>query len=140
MKRAAVAGLTAAGVLAAGGVAWAVLGGSLLVPDAVQGVIQGGGSGSCQTGGLTFTIPSPTWDNQMGDYAITTVAYSGVSTQCVNLGTADLIVNLVNGGTNSIATATASNMSSATGTLTLNNAVSFDDATSGTWNYLVKDN
>ena len=140
MRKTLAVGLTAGVALAAGGVAWAVLGGFVAVPDVVQGIATGGGSGSCQGNAVTFTVPDPTWDNSMGDYAVTQVAYSGISTQCVNLGTADLVLNLTNGSTQSIATATASNMSAATGTLTLSTAVSFDDATSGTYNYLVKDN
>ena len=140
MKKTLAIGLTTVAVVAAGGVAWAALGGFVSVPDVVQGVATGGGGGSCQVTSVTFTVPTPTWDNTMGDYAVTTIGYSGITTQCVNLGTADLVLNLTNGGTQSLATATASNMSSASGTLTLSTAVSFDDASSGTYNYLVKDN
>ncbi len=140
MRTKLVIGLTVGGLVAATGVAWAVLGGVLITPDAVQGIVTGGGSGSCQNSGVTFTVPDPTWSNTDGDYVVASIGYSGIATACVSLGTADLVLNITDGSPTSIATATASNLSSANGTLTLSTAISFDEATTGQYRYLVKDN
>lgn len=141
MKRLLIAGLTAVGVVAAGGVAWAMLGGTIVLPDISQGFAQGGGGGGCQTSSVTFTVPDPTWSNTAGDWMVSTIGYSGISTVCVNLGTADLQLTLTaDNQQNAAATATATNMGSSSGTLTLSSAVPFDTATSGDYYYLVKDN
>lgn len=140
MKRSIIVGAVIGTVAVAGaGVAWAVLSGVVVVPDAIQGIATGGGANSCQTGAVTFTVPDPTWSNSAGDYTVSTIGYSGINTQCVNLGTADLILNITDGSPTSLANATATNMSSSSGTLTLSTPIPFDDATTGTYRYLVKD-
>ena len=139
VKKLVVIPAVAVGDLAAGGIAWATLGGAITGTDVITGIATGTGSNSCQTGGLTFDVPSPTWNNSAGDYVVSTVDYSGIATACVNLGTADLIITVTaNGSTQSIATATASNLSSATGTLSLSTPVSFDEITNGRIYYLVE--
>lgn len=140
MRKKLAVGVVAAVAVAGGGVAWAALGGFLVTPNLVQGLVVGSGSVSCQTGGVTFTVPTPTWSNTAGDYMVSTLNYSGINTTCVNLGTADLVLNITSGGTNSLANATATNMSTAAGTLNLSTAIPYDDAVSGRYVYFVKDN
>ena len=140
MKKKLVGALVAGGTLVTASTAWALLSGVLVTPDVVQGLINGGGSGSCQTGGITFTVPEPTWSNTDGDYMISAIAYSQIAAACVTLGTADLVLNITDGSTNSIANATATDMGNTSGNLTLSNSITFDEATTGQYFYLVKDN
>lgn len=135
MKRTAAVAVPIA-LVAAGGVAWAALGGVVYLPDVVQGLATPNGGNSCQTSALSFTVPTPTWDATLGDYAVTTLDYSGVSQICQNQGTADLQVRLVNAN-NTLATATALNLQTNGGTLTLSQAVTYDAATSADYVYLV---
>lgn len=81
------------------------------------------------------------WDNTIGDYAVSNIAYSGITTTCQNLGTADLVLNLTipPSGT-SIANATATNMSAGSGALILNNSISYADAANADYNFFVRDN
>ena len=141
MKRRTIGITTAVAALgaAAGGVAYAVIGGTLAVPDLSIGLVTGQGSNSCQTTAITFTVPSPTWSNVVGDYVVSSIDYSGITTPCVNLGTADLTLNITaSGGTNSLTNATALNMSNASGTLILSTAITYSDATTGRYNWTVK--
>lgn len=140
MKKKIIVTAAVGGTLAISGIAWATLSGVLVTPDVVQGLINGGGSGSCQTGGITFTVPEPTWSNSDGDYMVSDIAYSQIAAACVTLGTADLVLNITDGSTNSIANATASDMGNTSGNLTLSNSITFDEAVTGQYFYLVKDN
>ena len=122
--------------LAAGGVAWAALGGVVYLPDVAQGIATSNSPNSCQGSALAFTVPTPTWDNQLQDYAVTTVDFTGVSQICQNLATADLEVRLVvNNST--VATASQANLQTVGGTLTLSQAVTYDAATTADFVYLV---
>ena len=125
------------GVLAAGGIAWAALGGFVNVPDVIQGAATGQGASSCQTSALTFTLPEPTWDAATTDYVVTSISYSGISTPCVNLATVDLELRIVS-GSQTLATATEANLSSSSGSMSLTPAVSFDTAANAEFVYLVK--
>lgn len=137
MKRLVVAAVAAGGVVAAGGIAWALLGGLVTVPQIAQGVATGGGASSCQTVPVNWTLPTPVWNSSANDYVISTVDYSGVSSTCVSLGTADLIVNVVV-GPNSVADGTELNLTATTGTITLSTPVPFDDASNAQYAYLVR--
>lgn len=139
MKKKLVAAVAGFGVVATAGAAWAFLGGQVVVPDGIQGLVQGSGPVSCQTGGVTFTVPDPVWNSSAQDYVVSTIGYSGITTACVNLGTADLLLNVTSGGA-TVTSAQATNMSSASGTLTLTTPLDFDTATSGQYNYFVRDN
>lgn len=139
MKTKLIGALIASGIVLTASTAWALLSGVLVTPDVMQGLINGTGSGGCQTGGVTFEVPDPVWDNTLGDYMITSIGYDQIATACVSLGTADLVLNITDGGPSSITTATATNMQSSSGTLTLSNPISFDDATTGQYSYIVKD-
>jgi hypothetical protein len=88
---------------------------------------------------VTFTVPEPTFDNTLGKYQISTLGYSGITTTCQNLETADLDVRLWRNGA-TLASGSASNMTSGSGTITLSNSVDFDDAVNAQFIYLVKDN
>jgi hypothetical protein len=139
MRKRVIAGVATVGIVGAGAVAWAALGGIVNVPDVVQGIAQGGGASSCQTTAVTFDVPEPTWNNSLGTYAVSTIGFSGITSACVTLGTADLLLTLTNNNGQTIyATATASNMSATSGTLNLSQPVPFDLATSGSFNYLVR--
>mgnify|MGYP000597852771 CR=1 FL=1 len=134
-KRTALVAVPVA-LLAAGGVAWAALGGVVYLPDVVQGIATGNGGNSCQTSALSFTVPTPTWSNSLQDYAVSTVDYSGVTQICQNQATADLELRLVvNNST--VATASAANLQTVGGTLTLSQEVTYDAATSADFVYLV---
>jgi hypothetical protein len=139
MKKRIIAGVTTVGIVGAAGVAFAALGGFLNVPDAVQGLVSGNGAASCQTNGVTFTVPDPTWNNTLGTYEVSTLGYSGISTTCQNLGTADLDVRVWNGSV-TLASGVVSNMVSGSGVISLSNPVEFDAAVNANYIYLVKDN
>jgi len=139
MRKRVITGLATVGIVATAGVAFAALGGILNVPNLVQGLVVGGGTTSCQTNAVTFTVPEPTFDNTLGKYQISTLGYSGITTTCQNLETADLDVRLWRNGA-TLASGSASNMTSGSGTITLSNSVDFDDAVNAQFIYLVKDN
>jgi hypothetical protein len=130
--------LVVVGTVTAVGVAFAAIGGFVQVPDAITGLATGGGSSSCQTTSITFTVPEPTFDATVNQYTVSTIDYSGISPACVTLGTADLIVTITNGGSTVYATATASNMNASFGTLNLSSDIEFEDATSASYNFLVR--
>lgn len=139
MRKRIIGGVVAVGIVASAGVAWAVLGGTVTAPDVITGLANGGGSNSCQSGGLTFTLPSPTWDNSTGGYVISSVSFSGLSTACVNLGTADVVLNLTTGNSStSIATGTALNAQASSGTINLGTPLDFDIANNANYHYLVR--
>jgi hypothetical protein len=135
-----VAGVIVVGVVATAGVAFAAIAGFVQVPDAVTGLAAGGGSASCQTTPITFEVPEPTFDTSVNQYTVSTIDYSGISSTCVTLGTADLVVTITDGSTTVYATATASNMALSTGTLTLSQGIEFEAAASASYNFLVRDN
>ena len=140
MKRKLVAVAIVVPTVAVAGVAWALIGGIINVPAIAQGFIPGSGAQGCQTSGVTFDIPDPTWDNTAGTYVVTTVDYSGITANCVSLGTADLNLTLTGGANpNPIATGNASNMGATSGTLTLDNPVEFDLIATANFNFIVKD-
>lgn len=137
MKRKLAVGVAGGLVLGvAGAAAAAVLSGSIIVPDVVDGLIQGPGSSSCQSNGLTFTMPDPTWDNGVGDWAISTLDYSGVTNVCVNLATADLQLKIVDGNS-VLASASATNMGATSGTLNLSQPVAFSLAANADFRWIV---
>jgi len=138
MRKKVIAGVATVGIVGTAGMAFAALGGILNVPDVVQGLVSGGGASSCQTNAVTFTVPDPTFDNTLGKYQISTLGYSGITTTCQNLGTADLDVQLWDGTT--LSSGSAVDMTSSSGTITLSNSVDFDDAVNADYIYLVKDN
>jgi len=139
MKKKVLAGVLTVGIVAVAGVAFAALGGILNVPNAVQGLVAGSGSASCQTNAVTFTVPDPTFSNSAGTYQISTLDYSGITQACQTLETADLDVRLWSNGT-TLASGTALNMTTGSGTITLSNAVEFDAAANAQYIYLVTDN
>jgi len=139
MRKKVIAGVATVGIVAAAGVAFAALGGILNVPSAVQGFVTGNGASSCQTNAVTFTVPDPTFDSTLGKYQISTLGYSGITTACQALETADLDVHLWRNGS-TLASGSAVDMKSGSGTITLSNSLDFDDAVSAQYIYLVKDN
>jgi hypothetical protein len=140
MKKLIVIPAVGVGILAAGGVAWAILGGTVTAADIAQGIASGGGSNSCQTGGLSFTVPAPTWSDSDGNYMVSTIDYSNLSSACVNLGTADIVLNLTASGNSgpSIASGTETDAQASTGTINLSTPLSYDAAQSATYRYLVE--
>jgi hypothetical protein len=138
MKRRTIAvGAAVSGVVVCAGVAYAALSGTVVVPGVAVGAAAGGGSTSCQTVGVTFEIPDPSWDVSLSEYAVADIDYSGVQASCVTLGTADLVLTLTSGGS-VLASGSALNMTQASGTINLNQAVSFDDASTATFNFIVR--
>jgi hypothetical protein len=135
-----VAGVVVVGLVASAGVAFAAIAGFVQVPDAVTGFANGTGSTSCQTTAITFEVPEPTFDTSVNQYTVSTIDYSGISSTCVTLGTADLVVTVTNGSSTVYATATASNMTLSTGTLTLSQDIEFEDSASASYNFLVRNN
>lgn len=119
-----------------GGVAWAALTGTVALPQVAQGIATPGSSGGCQTSSLAFTVPDPVWNNSASAYEVTTIDYAGIDSPCQNTG-ADLELKLVDGST-TIASATDANLTTAGGTLTLSNPVSFDRISVADFVYLVK--
>lgn len=140
MRRAVIAGVVAFAVAVTAGVSYAVILANVAVPSLDTGTGNGTGATSCQTGStITFTWPSPTWDNTNGEYSVSTLNYSNITNACVTLGTADLTVNIVlSGQSSSAATATATNMSAATGSLTLSAPIEFEDASTASIRFFVK--
>lgn len=137
MKKKLIIPLATIGVLAAGGIAWAALGGFVNVPDAIQGLATSGGPSSCQTNPITFTVPEPTWNPANANYEIPTIGFSGIDPLCVNNATTDLELQLVDGA-QTVASATEANLTASTGTLTLTPAVPFDSINGLSFVYLVK--
>lgn len=140
VSRGIVAGLVAFAVAVTAGIAYALITANVVTPSLDVGAGQGTGGTSCQTGSaITFTWPTPTWSNVEGDYLVSTLEYSNITSACVTLGTADMTVNIVaSGGTTSVANATASNMGAATGTLNLSTPLTFDVATNAAIKFYVK--
>lgn len=133
------AALATVGVLAVGGVAFAALSGLVVVPDVITGEATGPGATSCQNSGVTFTVPSPTWNPTQGAYAVTSIDYSGISSICVNLGTADMVLTITPPNASTVlASGTATNMGAATGSITLNQPLPFDTAAGASYEYLVR--
>lgn len=136
MRKVAIVGLTAAAAVAGATVAWAVFTANIVVPAINTGQGTGVQPSSCQTSQITFTVPDPTFSASAGEYQITTLDYSGIDTACINLGTADLNVNMVNGST-LLADGTASNMGAASGSITLSAPVEFDMAAQADYRFMV---
>lgn len=129
--------LTIVGAAAAGGVAWAILSGTVIVPDSVAGVATGGGSNACQTSGVTFTLPDPAWSNTEGAYVISQINFSGVEQTCAVLGTAVLDLNITDANSStSISDGTATGIGT-TGNITISPAIRFDIAAEADYYYLV---
>ena len=128
-------GITA---VAGAGVAFAAIAGFVQVPDAVTGFANGGGSNSCQTTAVTFVVPEPTFDSSVNQYTVSTIDYTGISATCISLGTADLLLTVTNGSSLVYATASATNMNSGGGTLTLSANIEFEAATSADYNFLIR--
>lgn len=133
------AALATVGVLAVGGVAFAALSGLVVVPDVITGLAQGPGAVSCQGSSVTFTVPDPTWNPSLGEYAVTTIDYSNIATTCVNLGTADLVLTITPANTSTVlALGTATDMGASAGSITLSQALPFDTAAGADFQYLVR--
>lgn len=131
--------LTIAGVAAASGVAWAMLTATITVPDIAVGEGLGGGSASCQTSSPTFEVPAPAWDATLGDYAIDSINYSGIDSSCVTLATADLILTITPGNSNTVlATGSDLNMASSSGTINLSQDIPFDIASNARFAFYVR--
>jgi hypothetical protein len=137
MKKKIIGGIVAIGLIVSAGIAWAAIVGFVNVPDVVQGIASGTGSTSCQLTAITFDIPEPEWNVSLADYGVSTVDYGGISQTCQNLGTADLLLTVTDNN-NVIATGSALNMSSASGTITLSSPVIFDTAANADYNFLVR--
>lgn len=138
-KKTIFGGVIVTGLVASMGVAWATLSGILVVPDAISGAVQGNGASSCQTAAVTFTVPDPTFSVSSQDYVVSTIDYSGISTSCVQLGSADLLLNLTLGNSG-LTSGQISNLTASSGTINLEAEVPFSDVTSARFNYLVRDN
>ena len=133
--------ITGTGLIIAGGsvAAWALLGGTVTVPDAVQGFIPTNGAVSCQSQGINFTIPDPEWNNILGEYAIDSLDYANISAACTSLGTADLDVNLtMPNNPQAIATGTELNLNAASGTMALDNPLPYDIAANALFYWQVR--
>jgi hypothetical protein len=141
MRKRIIGGVVVVGVVASAGVAWAVLGGFLTVPQIAQGFVAGGGTVSCQTTSVNFEVPDPTFDVALGTYAVDSIEFSGVSAACVTLGTAILDVTIVEGGGSTVlATASEGGLGASSGAMVLSAPIPFDDAVNAEYNYLVKNN
>lgn len=140
MKKKLVTVAVAVGAVSAAGVAWAALSGIIYTPSVVQFIATAGTPANCQSGStVELTIPEPTWDNTLGDYAVASIDYANITSGCVSLGTADLILNITTGGSpTSIANGSVLNLSSTSGTIVLNNPLPFDTASNGEFNYIVR--
>lgn len=138
MRKKIVIPLVVVSAAAVTGVAFAAIAGFVQVPDAVTGLASGGGSNSCQTTAITFEVPEPTFDTDSNSYIVSTIDYSGISSACTTLTTADLIVTITNGSSTVYATATASNMTLSSGTLTLSQPIEFENAAIADYNFLVR--
>lgn len=137
MKKKLIAPIALLATVGAAGAAFALLGGFVNVPNAVEGLAQGPGTSGCQTSSVNFEIPDPVWDASTTSWVVLSVDYAGITTACVNLGTADHDLRIVNGNT-TLASATATNMGATSGTMTLTPVVDFDALANADFVYLVK--
>ena len=142
MKKRVIAGVATVGIVATAGVAWAVIQANLVIPGISQGVAQGGNPADCMGGqAVTLTVPDPVWSDAIGDYAVSTIDFSGITTSCVNLGTADIVLNMTDGASPaSIASGFSNNLSATSGTITLDNTLTFNEAANAEFNYIVRNN
>lgn len=117
-----VAALTVAGVLVAGGVAWAALSGTISGTVLVTGVATGTGTTPCQSAAINWTFAAPSWDATDEKFLIPSVTYNGFDLGCVSAN-ADLsyaIVRITSGATIQSGTVTPS---SASGSITITNGL-----------------
>jgi hypothetical protein len=136
MKKKIIIPTVVVGGLAATGIAWAALTGTVALPQASQGTATPGAPAGCQTSSLAFTVPDPVWNNATGAYEIATIDYAGIDSACQNSG-ADLELHLVNNGA-TLADASELNLTTAGGTLTLSAPVDFAEISVADFVYLVK--
>jgi hypothetical protein len=130
--------LTAFGVVAVGGVAWAVISGIVATPNVVTGLVNGLGEQSCQTTGLTFTVPEPDYNATTGEYTVSTIGVSNVDLACVDDATVAVDLNLYDvTGQETIAFGGVSGASVTAFTITLSDPVRYDIATQASYRYLV---
>lgn len=115
-RRSAFIGAIAAGLLAAVGTAWAIS--ATLTVNSTEAGTNAGISG-CDTA-WTATLGTPTYDATLGQYAYTTVNFSGVAAGCIGktiaFTIADDTLAAVGSGTLTVA--------GTTGTVTLSTPVS----------------
>lgn len=138
-KRAIVGTVVAVSLVATAGAAWAYIASTATAPGFNTGAANTSTTATCQTGAIAFEWPSPTWSDGTGNYMVSTLDYSGIDAACITLATADLQVNVsLAGSTVSASNATASNMSAATGTLTLSTPLAFNDVSTSKVNFYVK--
>lgn len=138
MRKKIIGGVVVVGLIASAGVAWAAITGIVNVPDVVQGIGSGGGASSCQTSAVVFDVPEPTWNNTVDDWAVTSIDFSGITTACVNLGTADLLVTITDGGGTVLADGQSLNMGASSGSIGLSAPVPFDMAANADYNFIVR--
>lgn len=136
MKRKILIGsLIGGGVVITAGAAFALLGGIVALPDIAQG-LAGGTANACQTNAVNFVVNDPAWDSTAMSWLVTSVDYANIDTACTNLTTADLELRITdNAGT--LATATATNMTTAGGTMTITPPLDFDTINGANFQYLV---
>ncbi|MFZ9394411.1 MAG: hypothetical protein ACO28P_10715 [Ilumatobacteraceae bacterium] len=79
-RKGAIAAAVAAGILAVGGTAWAISA-TLTVSSSETGT--NASISGCDTA-WAVTFGSPTYDETLGQYAFTTVSYTGVAAACGN--------------------------------------------------------
>ena len=136
MKRKILIGsLIGGGVVITAGAAFALLGGSVLLPDIAQG-LAGGTANACQTSAVNFVVGNPVWDGGSISWVINSVDYQGIDPICVTAGDVDLELKITDGYT-TLATGTATNMSAGTGTINLTPALDFDTINGADFQYLV---
>lgn len=117
------------------GVAWAVLGGNIVVPSIAQGLAGSNPVTSCQTTNVNFNVPDPTFNQVSAVYQNTTIDFSQFAADCVT-NTATLEVQVLDSTGAYLATGTTV-PSGTTGTLTISPAVEFSAMSTADIIYLV---
>ena len=135
MKRKILIASITGGVIITASAAYALLGGSVALPDIAQG-LAGGTSNACQTSAVNFVVGDPVWDSSTVSWLISSVDYTNIDPLCVNAGDADLELKITDGA-NTLATGTATNITNAVGTMTITPALDFDTINGADFQYLV---
>lgn len=133
-KKLVIAGVIG-GVMVTASAAYALLGGTVTLPDIAQG-LAGGTSNACQTSAVNFVVGDPVWDSSSVSWLITSVDYTNIDLLCVNAGDADLDLKITDGAA-TLSTGTATNMTASNGSMTITPALDFDTINGADFQYLV---
>ena len=124
------------GVIAAGGFAFAALGGYITGTNYNLGTATGSSS-PCQNSPMTFDFAAPVWDQQAVAFTVASMDYSGITPACLSSGgSVGLSVAVVNGG--QTLDFQSFGTSNASGTITFSHPLPADDVKGASVEYAVK--